>query len=1749
MSNFLLALSQGTMGKAVKRLLFLFMLIVIFPATANTDVIADTSPSKITTLDAPQLTQSQVRNIVIELKYLDEVLTSSVQSYAFSADAKWLDRYRDFEPKLNALIETLISSQSIEDKEIIAELQLSNASLIKLEEHVIELVADGDNAEGISIINSDEYQYYKSRYMALLLALASKIEERATIEPGQHVQSNTLILSDEEKLWIDNNSVRIGIEHWPPMLFVNDDDSIGGLAGEIVSQIVNKTGLKVELVKDSWANLLSQFKKGEIDLLPHAYVTEERKEFGHYSTPYFLVRNLFFVRLDRTEFNSGADLSNSKVAVAKSYTTIKKIKSLYPNIQVIETNGIDEAVQMVLDGEVDALIDASTAVDDWMSRHNMHQLRPINEDVIAPSTLHLFSHIDHPLLASILQKGLDSLRLRDLILTRDDWLKPIKNKMIDDGSTDFMSSMWLIIAIVAVLLILATIITSTVLRANDKSLAKMFASDKLKGSIFIGLIILTVFLVIAANVVTRYAEKQSTSALEYNLNTLLTSTHERMLTWVESELTVLERVGGNHKFINLVEQLLQVPRDHDSLLNSPLQSQVREFFEESQGKEPTYGFFVISADNISISSGRDSNIGAINLIHQQRPDLLERVLAGNSVFVPPIRSDVYFDGLEHGNKQNKPTTMFFAAPIINKYNQVIAILTKRVRFEGTFSTILSAGFIGRSGETYALDSAGLLLSNVRFEDDLRQIGLIEDKQRSSLNLRIADPGQNLLDNPQPADPAWPLTYMARQIADKRSGANLSGYRDYRGVEVAGSWVWDDLLGVGLVAEVDIDESFALLNTFKYSIWSLLSLSLILLLGSTLFTLRIGTRATRALVRSRSELEVLVKERTQELQVSMQRTRAIIDNASDGIIVVNDHGLIQEFSPSAESIFGYEKHELLQTSIKALMDIPFHEQYCKAMENSHAENLLLELQGHCKDGNEIDIEVAVNESRLEQEVMYTAIVRDATLRKEAERELNAAKQKAEEATKAKSDFLANMSHEIRTPMNAIIGMSYLAMQTELNRKQAGYVSKIQTSAELLLGIINDILDFSKIEAGKLDLEHIDFNLNDSIDSLVHIIAQKSQQKEIELLIDIAPELPVNLVGDPLRLGQILINLANNAIKFTESGEIIIKAELLETVAKEVVVQFSVKDSGIGMTEAQLGRLFKSFSQADASTTRKYGGTGLGLTISKTLTEMMNGHIWVESDYGKGSIFYFTARFGVSTTSNGKVNYHTKNLKGLPILIVDDSLAAREILFTLTESLDFSPDLAASGKEALEKLIQAELAGNPYKLVISDWKMPNMNGLELGQAIADSKQLKAPPKFVIMTAYDRDDMLQQSKNIKLDSSLTKPVSISTLLDTVLKVMNNERVPQSQVHDGKLDFSTTEHISGAHILLVEDNVINQEVAIELLTLAGLKVSSAWNGAEAVARVASEKFDAVLMDMQMPIMDGYEATRAIRKDAKNTDLPIIAMTANAMSGDREKCIAAGMNDHLRKPIDPQQVFRTLAHWVSINEEAIALNTKNGAVNKAFNIEGFDTEAAIARMAGNLKIYKKTLTRVVNDEADSIVRVREALQQNDLQTAILVSHTLKGIAGSIGANYLVPPTEALELLLGKQLKSAQAGEHNEEVASLLIESEQLLQQMIAAISHALATDELDHVQQSKPETPIDPAQFERLIETLKEQLGNYDTAVAETFDSIIELAQLDPSEAGVSKILNALESYDFDTAETLLPLFIDTVQQKIQAVSNGKPT
>ena len=759
--------------------------------------------------------------------------------------------------------------------------------------------------------------------------------------------------------------------------------------------------------------------------------------------------------------------------------------------------------------------------------------------------------------------------------------------------------------------------------------------------------------------------------------------------------------------------------------------------------------------------------------------------------------------------------------------------------------------------------------------------------------------------------------------------------------------------------------------------------------------------------------------------------------------------------------------------------------------------------------------------------------DVSELKTLQAELKQATLIAESASRAKSDFLANMSHEIRTPMNAVIGLSHLALNTDLDNRQRDYLNKISGSAKALLGIINDILDFSKIEAGKLEVETIPFDLHSEVlENLANVISMKAGEKGTELIFDFDSDLPFALIGDPLRLGQILINLMNNAVKFTDGGDITLRIRVLESDDNGVLLHFSVSDTGIGMNQEQRAKLFQSFTQADTSTTRKFGGTGLDLTISKQLVEMMGGEIGVESEPGTGSTFWFTAHLGCADPARLKTeNTIEAEVGNLKVLVVDDNPTARVILRRYLDTFGFSVEEAGSGTEAIRMLGSARPA---FDLVLADWKMPEMDGVEMARRIGTDEQIGKTPSVLMVTAFDREELLRNTGDAPIKGVLVKPVSPSTLLDGILEVFGKSAARR---HGSGVE-QLPPHAMGAHILLVEDNEINQQVAQEILEAAGAHITITNNGKECIDTLMAKPdyFDAVLMDIQMPVMDGHQATREIRKDPRFKQLPVLAMTASAMVSDQEEARASGMDDHIAKPIDVKELFAVLGRWIKVPEHRrIAPHPEvagqpdadqpDSSAGELPQLPGIDTQTGLARVAGNMKLYRSILLKFRVSQADVADATLAALAQDDSETAQRLAHTLKGLAGNVGASELQETA--------RQLEDAIRNDSGE--------AERLIEPVRNALSQVLMSLDKLHVQTqeaSNTETSesFDPDTLRQLLSELKALLEDDDADAVSVLDTINEQmpgAYRKFNLAGLEKLVG---QYDFEEALTVLDKISRTV-------------
>ncbi len=917
------------------------------------------------------------------------------------------------------------------------------------------------------------------------------------------------------------------------------------------------------------------------------------------------------------------------------------------------------------------------------------------------------------------------------------------------------------------------------------------------------------------------------------------------------------------------------------------------------------------------------------------------------------------------------------------------------------------------------------------------------------------------------------------------------------------------------------------------------------------------------------LEERVRVRSIELETERNFISSVLEMTSALVLVLERDGKIVTANRAAQEACGLTQKELTGCSMWQLFSAPEETMYVRELFTSTSVgsppknfegmwiaagakrtriswHFSLVPRNSASSGG-LDSESGSDSGPSNYNLIATG--NDITNQKLVEETLQHAKQVAEEASSAKSEFLANMSHEIRTPMNAIMGMTHLALQTDLSEKQRNYLEKVDSAAKGLLGIINDILDFSKIEAGKILFEHVHFYLEDLMDNLADLSMMKAREKGLELLFDIGADVPAEMVGDPLRLGQVLINLVNNAIKFTEKGEVIVAIRRFDaegTWPEKIQLRFSITDTGIGLTEQQQSSLFNAFSQADSTTTRRYGGTGLGLSISKNLVELMHGEIGVESTVGVGSTFFFTARFDIQPGfSDGRAI--PADLPGTRVLVVDNNSSAAGLVHTMLETLGFAATVALDAAQALRELEHSQQQAQAFGMVLVDGHVVECEGVEVIRRIRNHGRPKKMPTCIMVTAYDRDELLQviEDAEVAIDGVLLKPVSPSKLLDGMLRVFGKDVGQRS----GQLEVGSQEakkSLRGATVLLVEDNEMNREVAIDILSAAGIWVDVACNGAQALEKIVQNSYDGVLMDCQMPVMGGFEATQKIRADGRFDALPVIAMTANAMSGEVEKCISSGMNDHIAKPIDVAHLFSTMSRWIKPSAEApfSLIPTSQDASVPATNflapIEGLDTKTALSRMAGDAMLYRKMLVWFREGEADTVQSIRAALREDDRQTALRLAHTLKGLCGNIGADDLFGAIKKFEQALKYQqgelvrpfsgvsdvLSNTLLDEIDHRMLSLVTNIDSLFPRKIVRENEQVRSSDAAHQLNLEVLTPLLCKLFGLLVENLSE--------ATEYIYPISTILAGGIAEAEFRRVSNPIERYDFDMALGLLREFAD---------------
>ena len=958
-------------------------------------------------------------------------------------------------------------------------------------------------------------------------------------------------------------------------------------------------------------------------------------------------------------------------------------------------------------------------------------------------------------------------------------------------------------------------------------------------------VLLIVVLGFLAWATLRTLETSIRSRVQSALSTLLDTTQEALHLWVDQKQNAIEVFAATPEVLISTHGLLAAHREATDLESSAALVSLRRFFEPRLEVSGDLGIFIIAPDRTSIGSMRDENLGTRNFIADVNPAMLDRAFGGETVLIPPIRSDVPLP-TQPGERRAGYPTMFIATPVREVDGSVLAVLTLRIP-ASEMSRLTSFGRILDSGETYAFDRAGRLITQSRFEDELVRVGLLEPEQDSIATIQIRDPGGNLLEGFRPDIEIddRPLTLMARSATAGQSGTDGEGYRDYRGVEVFGAWLWDFDLGLGLTTEVDASEAL----------------------------------------------------------VPYHETR-----------------------PALLAILG----------ITALVSILGSVAIGKSMQSK-------------------------------QEVRL-----------------------AEEATRMKSAFLANMSHEIRTPLNGVIGMTELMLHTDLSAEQLESMETIRSSAEALLGVLNDILDTSKLEAGQFELESVPFDLHAMLLSTVRAAVGPAEKRGNEIALDIAPEVQPFVLGDSLRIRQVLTNLISNATKFTENGEIELSVQCSEQIEGRPAICFATRDTGIGIPADRIEHIFDEFSQADASITRRYGGTGLGLSISSRLVELMGGRLEVESEEGSGSTFKFALPMEPTEVPAEASPVADIQFEGRTVLVVDDNATNRRIARGMLEEVGMRVAEVENAIEGLEQL-RAGSDGQAFDIALIDLRMPDKSGLEL---VADLQS--DPPKtaLIMLTSASGYGDARRARELGVGGFLTKPVCRAELLGALAKVLADKKVPEDA------DITSAEELTKKadlplHILLAEDNEVNQRIATAMLESRGHRVDVVGNGREAVDAVQKKLYDVVLMDVQMPELDGYSATERIRAIPRLQDLPIVALTARAMAEDKERSRSAGMTDFLTKPFRANDLLVCVEGFGTLD-----VSTGEAEVEIA---SGVDLNALRSEweQAGLAKTMNEIIDMFLEDASGELPSLNEAVEANDLERAGRIAHTLKSSSGSLYAKRL----------------------------------------------------------------------------------------------------------------------------------------------------
>ncbi|MDD2290811.1 MAG: transporter substrate-binding domain-containing protein [Aliarcobacter sp.] len=1528
-------------------------------------------------------------------------------------------------------------------------------------------------------------------------------------------------LTIEEKNWLNNQKIiTIGaMDNWAPINFVDYNNEASGIGASIVEILNQKLNSKLQITSGSWNTIYEKTKNGELNAILDITPKKEREEFFYFTEPYLQIPHVIVSKKEQKAFSSLNDLNGKIVALEENIGTIIDLQKNYPNITIKTFQNTTLSLDAVSRGLADAYIGNRAVVSYKIKEELLDNLKiDAIDSSRKPSILTLGVSKNYPILFSILQKAMGEITIQEWDNIKTRW----EGKVSEDDKNINLSKEekeWLK--------------QNPIIKYAGDPHYMPFESFDENGN-YIGIVAEHLNLIeqnlgikfekIKTNTWSETLEKVKESKVDMFSNYMnikeFQDTHISVPMQLKSPIVVVGRKDKHKDFIVSLSQLkdekIAVIKDYFYLEEIYKQYPNLNYIEVENAtialNGVSAGAFDVALCSLPVASYTISSLSLKNIEIIGKTDtymqlgfsvkkdyeifarILEKVLINHS-------STEVYEIMQQWEKVTKKSqidsVMLFQISIFVLLGLALLLFWNYQLKKQVAKKTHELSKLLRFFDENVIASRTDLQGNITYVSDA--FCKVSGNTREFMMGKNHRIGKHPDNDPEIFKQMWETITKGKVWKGRVKNRKKDG-----------GYYWVDSV---IEQEYDFDG-----KVVGY------------------ISLRHDVTATVELEKLSANLENIVKERTAELFEMNQKQKAIFDTASIGIILLKNR-VIQEMNNKICMIFGYEYDELINSSTRIFYEkdkdyesVQKQYEIIQSGEIATWEQLFIK-----KDSNSFWARVtmqAIDFTDLEKGLVAT--IEDITLERQALEDIKKAKLLAEESTKSKSEFLANMSHEIRTPMNAIIGMAYLTLQTNLDEQQKNYIQKIDTASKNLLGIINDILDFSKIEAGKMTIEKIDFSLDDILANLSSLFMFQIEEKGLELLFDVDINVPLALRGDSLRLNQILTNLLSNAVKFTPKGEIIISIKLLSKDEQSAEIRFDVKDTGIGISKEHMEKLFASFSQADSSTTRKYGGSGLGLAICKQIIELMGGTVGLESTPDVGSDFYFTIKFELQNVQRNLLESNN-NVNNLKILVVDDNASSREILENIIKSLRFEVKALCCGKEAIIELEKANEENSPYTLVLIDWMMPEMDGIETIKRINENKGIEKTPTFIMVTAYNKDELMQKAKDAKVFGFLEKPVSPSTLYDTILKAFGKNIIINANENIRSNNFLDIKKlIQGAKILLVEDNVQNQEIATEFLQKANISTKIANNGKEAIEILENEEFDGVLMDCQMPILDGYEATKQIRKNEKFKDLPILAMTANAMQGDKEKCINSGMNDYIAKPLDFSKFYETLVKWIKPKNKVV-FEEQNEEINevdvKTMQIDGINISQALSRMAGNQKLFLNQLKRFVKSQNNFEEKILIHVKNSDLESAIREAHTLKGLCGNIGADLLFEKAKELEFHLKENGFDDKYGDL---IKVIKTDLELLINNIKRAITAFLPNEIND-------KSALNKEKIEELFEQLEGLLKELDSdALIKANELQVEIEKLAYFNE-LDNFINYVNDFDFDKANEYLKLLKEKVLEKIR--------